>query len=481
MSEQKKGGKYLAKRKKKKVAGGYAAPFFAVLFVLTVVSFIIPLRPTRSENEKRALAEFPAFSWEALTSGSYFDDINLWFSDTYPGRDSWISLSAATKDLHGIQDVKIYGDVSSQETVPEEYVPIFIETRPPAPEVTEPPVTEGTLPEGTLPPETEPPMTEPEETVAPPTNPVEEWGGVDAGSAEVYLGNVIQIGDTAFNYLRFSQYESERFINTMNWLQEDMAGKEDVDIVTVAIPGGVGVMVEPEYQQKLDCADQQQIIDYLYSGISDEIVKVDIFDKLVSHNNEYLYFRTDHHWTAQGAYYCYEEICKSLGMEPTPLEDFEELDMGTFRGTNYYKCNQSSQLKLDNVYAYRPYGDITMMISNENGRFSQPMITDMSRSKENAKYMTFLAGDHPLCEITNNDLPDGPTCVIIKDSYGNPVAPFFSTNYHKVYVVDFREYKRMNIQEFVDAYEVDDVIFLVQLLTIQNATYNNLIRGICGV
>ena len=59
-------------------------PFLVVLAVLTVVSFIIPLRPTQSQMEKRNLAQFPEFSWEALAEGSYFDDITTWFSDTFP-------------------------------------------------------------------------------------------------------------------------------------------------------------------------------------------------------------------------------------------------------------------------------------------------------------------------------------------------------------------------------------------------------------
>ena len=60
-----------------------AIPFFLVMTVLTVVSFLIPLRPTESYNEKRKLAEFPAFSWEALVSGDYFDDIADSFAREY--------------------------------------------------------------------------------------------------------------------------------------------------------------------------------------------------------------------------------------------------------------------------------------------------------------------------------------------------------------------------------------------------------------
>ena len=64
--------------------------FFAALFLLAVISWIIPLHPKTSEAEKRDLAQFPAFSWAALTSGDYFDDINTWFADTFPFRDVYV-------------------------------------------------------------------------------------------------------------------------------------------------------------------------------------------------------------------------------------------------------------------------------------------------------------------------------------------------------------------------------------------------------
>lgn len=486
MKEQKTGGRgrFLAKSAKKGPAKGFAVPFFVALFALTVVSFIIPLRPTRSMNEKRDLAVFPEFSWEALVSGDYFDDITLWFSDTFPGRESWISANASVQSLHGIQDVVIHGDISIRETVPQEYVDSTEETPPP--ELEE---TEATIPEETADTTgttetseaTEPTETEPVDTT-PPTTPVEEWGGVNAGEdADIYLGSVIQIGDIAFNYFAFSQYESDRFINTIKWYQEAIAKKDkDITVVLAMIPTSVGVMVEAEYQEKIGCTDQSAVIDYIYSGIPDEVVKVELFDTLVEHNDEYLYFRTDHHWTALGGYYCYLKTCEALGMEARPLEDFEEWDQGEFQGSNYAKCNQSSKLRLDNVYAYNPPGDITMKINNENGRFTWPVLTDMSKSAKNAKYMTFLAGDHPLCEITNNDLPDAPNCVIVKDSYGNCVAPFFTQNYHNVYVLDFREYTAYNLRGFVDAYDIDHVIFLIQVGAAQDYTYNNLIRRACG-
>ena len=63
MSETKprRGGKYL--RKKQDTGIRLVIPFLVTLAVMTVVSFILPLRPTVSQMEKRELAKFPEFSW----------------------------------------------------------------------------------------------------------------------------------------------------------------------------------------------------------------------------------------------------------------------------------------------------------------------------------------------------------------------------------------------------------------------------------
>ena len=89
-----------------------ALPFFMILALLTVVSFIIPLRPEYSASEKRELTRFPEFSLEALVSGDYFDDITLWFSDTFPGREDWLTISQYTTNFHGYSEVAFDGEMT---------------------------------------------------------------------------------------------------------------------------------------------------------------------------------------------------------------------------------------------------------------------------------------------------------------------------------------------------------------------------------
>ena len=442
-----------SKQTKTPVSFKFAIPFFVILTVLTVCSFIIPLRPTRSQSEKRNLAEFPEFSVEALLSGSYFDDISLWFSDTFPGRESWIELSGAVSELHGYSEITIQGDLPLSDQIP--VIPTGPSTEPTeATEVTE--ETEPAESEHTKP--TLPDITI--EEVEPPTEDVEVWGGVNAGEdAEIlYGGKSIQIGDTVFNYCVFNQYGSDRYIQTTNYAAAALNGT-GARLASMPLPTSIGIMVEKDYQQKLSCAPQDEIINYMFSGMDESVVKVNLYPKLVAHNGEYIYYRTDHHWSALGAYYAYEALCESFGYEPAALDSFEVWDQGVFEGSLYYSASRPSKLKKDNVYAYIPQGDIDMVICRD-GRtgFDWPLLTDMTNNSANTKYMTFLAGDHALCIITNNSLPDAPNCLLIKDSYGNPLAPFLTQNYHKVYVIDYRKYNVMKLKDFVLQYNITDVI-----------------------
>lgn len=450
---------------------GYAIPFFAVLAVLTVVSFIIPLRPTVSYIEKRELAKFPEFSTEALVSGDYFDDISTWFSDTFPGRETWLEVASFTKSFHGNSEIMI-GD--EEEKFDE---PVDPETEPPI-EETEAPTQAGD-PSQTVPP-TEPPtestiiLEEIEGTA--PAAPVEQWGGVDAGANEITKsGTVIQIGDSLFTKEYFNTTYSSRYVGIVNRVAEKYAEK-GVRVVSAAPPQAISVMIEPEYMDKLGSADQAEIMDYFNENLSEDVYFVDTVSLLRDHNDEYIYFRTDHHWTALGAYYVYEAICEQLDLEPATLEDFELWDQGRFIGSLYYKAPKTKALKEDVVYAYNPAGDLnTRIYKSGSSGFEHTVLTDMSKSNANAKYMTFLAGDHPLVRIINNDLPDAGNVLVIKDSFGNAMAPFFTQNYHKVYVVDYRYYSE-SMSTLIKSFEIDDVIFLPNVSEIQTKAVSDLMQ-----
>ena len=475
LHEQKQKPQHAAKRR-----GRPAAVFFVLLAVLTVVAFLIPLRPTRSYSEKRSLTPFPAFSFVALASGDYFDGIGAWFSDTFPGREAWLRAAAVEEQLHGISDVTFHGELPA-ETVRVTVPPV--PTPPPATATPAPTATPTATPAPTATPEPTPtpaPTPEPVVETSPPTESVEEWGGivVDA-DAEVIFSNNIQIGDAVYGYFTFLQDGCDAYARVLSDFADAMAEK-GVEVYAMPIPTSAGVMISSEYQEKIRCSDQGASIAYMLGMMGDNVKKVNVFNNLVAHNDEYIYFRTDHHWTALGAYYAYETLCAAAGTQAAPLEDFTLIDMGDFKGTFYYESKQNWRLKIDTLYGYVPPGDLEMKITQEGGNtFVYDVVADLSRAKPGTKYLAFIGGDNPMTVIENRDKPDAPVCVVIKDSFGNPFVPYLTQNYSKVYVLDYRSYTKMKLKQFVDAYGVDQVIFAQALPLAESQGTIGLTRSLC--
>ncbi|MEG1427108.1 MAG: DHHW family protein [Oscillospiraceae bacterium] len=92
--------------------------FFLSLIFFMVFSFLLPLRPKTSLVEKRELAEFPSFSVSALATGEYFEDIDTWFSDTYPQKDSFVKINAWVKNLYGFGNT-VHGTVEKGDEIPD--------------------------------------------------------------------------------------------------------------------------------------------------------------------------------------------------------------------------------------------------------------------------------------------------------------------------------------------------------------------------
>ena len=434
-----------------------ATPFFAVLFGLAILALIIPLRPTESMREKRRLAEFPGFSVKTLLNGDFFDGISTWYSDTFPGREMWLGVAKGMDNLHGIT-TNVIDYEQLMNTEPEPDIPdIPLPTPTPAPT----PAPDGGTDEPEPTPEPTPiPTPEPTpyyEEVDAPTESVETWGGLGDDGEKVIHGTALQINGAAFE--KFSFTENLTVLNAnMVSRAAGIAKEYDVRFFDMPIPASVGVLLSSDLLDRLGMDDQGKAIAFKFEKENDDVLKVNVFNTLIRHNTEYIYFRTDHHWSALGAYYAYEAFCRVAGFEPVPLENFTERDMGDFLGSFYSTSPQPAKLETDRLYAYQPPGDIVMDVYKNGTTFQAEPIIDMTKSSIFSKYMAFLGGDHTMTVLTNNDLPDGPNCVVYKDSYGNPFVLYLTQHYHRVYALDFRQYDAMGMRSFIQAYHINDVI-----------------------
>ena len=301
-------------------------------------------------------------------------------------------------------------------------------------------------------------------SVTPDTPPTSSIVSADAKYQSV--AGCIVVGTTIYETVGKVSSVVTRYINMVNKQADSLAGVANV--YCLVIPKNIGITTELGFQQKVGSKDQKAILDDLYSRLNSNVKKVEIFDTMFAHRDEYLYFRTDHHWTARGAYYAYTQFTKVAGKITHPLSKYTEINCGKFLGYLYTTVNGQNttvgakvKANPDICYAYRPNANATMYYGSDekNAKTKLAIVRDTSSWSISSKYLAFIGGDQAFCEITNPDITDGSSIVVIKESFGNAFAPFLVENYHKVYVIDYRHYKK-SISAFVKNYGVQDVLYI---------------------
>lgn len=288
-------------------------------------------------------------------------------------------------------------------------------------------------------------------------------------NSEAYVKN-----DTAYQSYGFNQGETDRYIKLINDFKTQIGNKATVyDLIAP-----LHYQISPSKEQlmaMLNSPDGKEKINYIYSELSG-IKTVDAFSVIEEHNTEYLYYRTDHHWTARGAYYAYVAFCNEKGdIEPKSLSDYKKYEFEGFLGTLFFDNGQPQDMKdnPDFVEAFVPIGtnDLYVHVAGEEKptKYSGGVVridTDKFYPLPGTKYNCFLTSDNPLetsesfyCKIDNPTINDGSSIVVIKESYGNAFVPFLVDHYDHVYIIDYRYWKG-HLANFVEENSIDDVLFL---------------------
>ncbi len=412
-------------------------------------------RPTTSELENRTLSSFPALSFTGMLNGSWFSDVSTWYSDTFPGRESLLSAGLAFQNLYGLKQTNAVLTTGTADELP----------------------TTSTQ-DGNTPTQKTYSRTEVPDLYIP-TEDVQE---------RIMQGTMVKDGGV-YSGCYFVQESADAWFDLINRTADSLEGTTTV--YSVLVPNNSGVMLTEEEYQQLGGTNQKQEIEYYYSNYSDKIRAVETIDALRAHNDEYLYFRTDHHWTPLGAYYVYRSFCETKGIEPAELESFESFTFEPFSGS-YASQFPTLDLIADSVTGYVPKGtnDMVYFPADPTTAKVSPSVegeavaakvfnTNEGLYGEQGQYMRFIAGDQGFAMIDNPEIEDGTSCLIVKESFGNCFVPFLVDHYDKVYIADFR-YNTGPLVQFCKDNQVTDLILFnnIQLLGSTNvvATYENILQ-----
>lgn len=269
------------------------------------------------------------------------------------------------------------------------------------------------------------------------------------------------------------QEKLEKNIRYINTYAERYAG-EEIDFSLLIAPTSATVMQRYLKNDVIKVLpDEKAAIEDLNQNSN--IPLCDVTQALSEHDGEYIYYRTDHHWTTLGAYYAYGEWIENYaGQKAVALEMFpKEQVADDFLGTTYSKA-PLPLIKPDRIDRFdHPSGDnVTMTIADArlNEQFTQASLYNDTYLDKKDQYSYFLSGNNPVTVI-KSEANTGRRLLMFKDSYGNCFVPFLTSHFDDIVVIDMRYY-RNTPQELMAQYEITDVLFLYNIQTL--ASDNNL-------
>lgn len=413
-------------------------------------------------------AKKPTLTLGGLLDGSYATDRQTYFSESFPQSES---LKDANTKLNSFYKFSgLGGEDSPSLMIPmgnsaAQHGASLQQTEPPVSSGNdEPTTTEESVSESTAPDE--------------PTEATERDDPSDSEYDDVQsLGSALLIGTRAIE-VPYADYDMlERYSAAVTSISDALGS--GVRTFSILVPNSAEFYTTKDYHS--GNSSQSKMIAFGYENMGKNILTVDAYSKLAEHTDEYIYFRTDHHWTQLGAYYAYTAFCEKAGFTAEPLSKFEQGQHDNFVGSMYsFFSNYSAASVLrdnpDTLYYYRPFVDTaTSYYQDATLSVEYPIgcISYIDSSVGN-KYLCYLGGDHPVTVIETD--VEGSVCMLLKESYGNAFAPWLTSHYSKIFVIDPREFNHdsapsLDLAAFAKEHDVDDCIILNYPMMLSSGTY----------
>ncbi|PWM25616.1 MAG: hypothetical protein DBX44_01880 [Oscillospiraceae bacterium] len=402
----------------------------AILTAVGIFSLLYD-RPTVSEIEKRPLASFPSLTADSLLTGSYTRDLSNFFADTFPLREQLVALSGVLSDLRGVRfdEVKIHEAKADDGAVISD-----------APSTSPSPQGEAA---------SSVPTPAPESSASEPPD--------DEGEIGVRNGSIITYKNAGYQIFGGSDSIGQWYAQVIN--QHEKAIGDSVRIYNLVVPSSIEFGLPERYQSAT--TPQRPKLENIAANLDPGVEFVNPYDALQAHREEYLYFRTDHHWTALGAYYAYTAFAEQAGFEPVDYHTLERRSLEPFLGTLYSQTQDPDMAAHpDRVDYYIMPQELSCCYylkgSPYYGTYG-PLYGEYAKSYNS--YSVFLQGDIPVIRILNSKITNGRRIAVVKESFGNAFVPWLVNHYEEVLVIDQR-YLERGFYGLLEEEKINELLFI---------------------
>lgn len=417
---------------------------FSFLLLLLFATFVVVFntfpRSVYSPLEKRELAQFPSFSWQRLCSGAFMRDVSLWFSDTEPFRDHFMTMSMAVKEKMKLST----GDdnVTFHAADPD----IAVSTMSPA---------------------------EPLSSIAETTSPqsMEPYRSSTSTDENAKISNAgIIVTGRGKNVRAMMAFGGSRkgcvgYARAANLYQSTFGGKVQVYcmIIPTAVeyycPSKARSVSRPEYPN----------IRSTYALLHPMVKAVDVYTPLGQHASEDIFLRTDHHWAPLGAYYAAQAFAKVAGVPFRDLDAYDRRVVHGYVGSMYGYAKDAAIKKAPEDFVYHVPKDVKFSTTYTDytidkhyrvigeGKPHRGVFFQRYRDGSPGAYCTFMGGDTRIARVRTST-SGHRRLLILKDSFGNALPGYLFYSFSEIHVIDSRYFLK-NMKNYVRENNITDILF----------------------
>ncbi len=200
---------------------------------------------------------------------------------------------------------------------------------------------------------------------------------------------------------------------------------------------------------------EKEVIDYCYG--QSNATNVDMYSALSAHKDEYIFYRTDHHWTSLGAYYGLSALAESMGLPCPALDSYTDRHVVSeeFYGTTW-SSSGFSWVDPDTMEIFVNAPEGLKVTSYPQGSPVEGKLYDFSFLEKKDKYSMFMGGNCPMHVIESGN-EDKPSLLILRDSYTDSLIPFLLDDFSEIHVLDLRYY-RASLKAYIEQNDFDNVL-----------------------
>ncbi|UNK21144.1 DHHW family protein [Paenibacillus sp. N3/727] len=204
--------------------------------------------------------------------------------------------------------------------------------------------------------------------------------------------------------------------------------------------------------------DQEAYLKKVQQLLHPDIRFIDVFPSLYAERDQPIFYKTDHHWTTQGAYVAYLELCRQMGLTPQNEEEFNIKQVtDEFYGSLFSKSG-FRHVQPDRMELYLPKDQEKYTVTYVDEGKTTDSLYAMEQLQKKDKYALFLNGNHALIQIKTANT-NGRKLLVVKDSYANSLISFLLKHFSEINVVDLRYYEE-DLVSFVNEHGIQDMLLL---------------------